>query len=139
MQIVAKPKRGQEALSDLVQKHCLKLHVACSVPQYRDEIPQIGKLLETNEEVKIEWWIRTYTGTWRALTKRNGRSTEPWTETLPKSCMLYQVSLTEYYSKIPKAEQEKLRKTYLPLLDDSDDYVPVMLLFSDGAYIIPVS
>ena len=70
--------------------------------------------------------------------KRKGRSTEPWTETLPKSCMLYQVCLTKY-SKIPKAEQEKLHKMYLPLLADNDDYVPVMLLFSDSAYIIPVS
>ena len=128
MQIVAKPKRGQEALvpentpgpatrPDITPGSM----VACFVRQYRDEIPQIGKLLETNEnEVKLEWWIGSYTGTWRALTKRKGRSTEPWTETLPKSCMLYQVSLTKY-SKIPKAEQEKLRKTYLPLLADNDD------------------
>ena len=114
MQIVAKPKRGQESLPEDTPDSGPAMPceitpgsmVACFVPQYRDEIPQIGKLLETSDnEVTIEWWIGTYCGTWRALTKRKGRSTEPWTETLPKSCMLYQVSFTKY-SKIPKAEMQ---------------------------------
>ena len=75
MQIVAKPKRGQETLSDnapaILPEITPGSMVACFVPQYRDEIPQIGKLLETNDkEVRIEWWIGTYTGTWRALRER---------------------------------------------------------------------
>ena len=75
MQIVAKPKCGQETLPDNTQATLPEIAtgsmVACFVPQYRDEIPQIGKLLETNDkEVKIEWWIGTYTGTWRALRER---------------------------------------------------------------------
>ena len=90
--------------------------VACFVAEYRDEIPQIGKVQEVNSsEVVVEWWSGTYTGKWRALTKRVGRASEPWLEAVPKSAVLFSVSLTKGL-KLSKATQDELKKAYDPLL-----------------------
>lgn len=92
--------------------------VACFIPDYRDEIPQIGKLVAvSSSDVVIEWWSGTYTSTWRALTKRVGRSSEPWTERVSKSSVLFEISLTRGL-KLSKQTQEKLHKAYDPLLAD---------------------
>ena len=95
--------------------------VACFIPKYRDEIPQIGKVLEENDsEVTIEWWVGTYRGKWRALTRKNGRSTERWTEVIPRSCVLYAVSLSKA-AKLSDMDREKLSKTYEALLAEITD------------------
>ena len=88
--------------------------VACFIEEYRDEIPQIGKVVEVHDsdsEVKIEWWIGTYTGTWRALTKKDGRKTVLWTESVPTASIISEVSFTKS-SKLPKAIKEQLQKAY---------------------------
>lgn len=95
--------------------------VACFVAEYRDEIPQIGKVQEVKDnEVVVEWWSGTYTGKWKALTKRVGRSSEPWSETLPISSVLFKVSLTKGL-KLSKATQEELQRAYDPLLAEFVD------------------
>ena len=78
-------------------------------------------MLEVNDsDLVLQWWTGTYTGIWRALTKRKGRTSEPWKETVSKSCILHQVSFTQG-SKLPKSTQEKLHKVYDPLLAEIVD------------------
>lgn len=94
MQITAKPKRGQK----VVAQTCSPISpanispgmmVACFVADYRDEIPQIGEVLEVNnEDVLLHWWDGSYSGSWKALVKRSA----PWTETVTKSSVLFEVS-----------------------------------------------
>lgn len=88
LQITAKSTRAQKALctsksSSTSSPECdisCGSMVACFVAEYRDEIPQIGKVQQVTEsEVVVEWWSGTYTGKWKALTKRVGkRQHSPW-------------------------------------------------------------
>lgn len=131
MQVTAKPKRGQHLVA---QGHSSSQAiparniapgkmVACFVKEYRDEIPQIAEVLEISDDsddIVIHWWDGTYSGSWRALVKRQGRASVPWTEVLKKSNVLFEVSLTKGF-KLPKATQEILRKAYDPLLAELDD------------------
>jgi hypothetical protein len=92
--------------------------VALFVIGYSDEIPQIGEVLEVNnEDILLHWWDGTYSGSWRALVKRQGRPSAPWTELVKKSNVLFEVSLTKSL-KLSKATQERLHKAYEPLLAD---------------------
>ena len=78
-------------------------------------------MLEVNDsDLVLQWWTGTYTGIWRALTKRKGRISEPWKEMVSKSCILHQVSFTQG-SKLPKSTQDKLHKAYDPLLAEIVD------------------
>lgn len=116
MQITAKPKRGQEVTPAQKPKISSGMMVACFVVEYRDEIPQIGNILEvTDDQVKLQWWTGTYSGTWTALTRKEGRKSVPWTEIVPLSSILFEVSLTRS-SKLSKKIKQKLEKAYQPLL-----------------------
>ena len=95
--------------------------VALFVESYSDEIPQIGEVLEVNEEdILLHWWDGTYSGSWKALAKRQGRASVPWMELVKRSNVLFEVSLTKSL-KLPKATQEKLHKAYEPLLAELND------------------
>jgi len=60
-----------------------------------DEEPVIGAVKEVTEDhFKIHYWIGTYRGRWSPLNPP--RSIEPWTQILPKECIiLHSFELTE--------------------------------------------
>ena len=126
MQITAKPKRGQKVIAQPCNpagpaEISPGMMVACFVADYCDEIPQIGEVLEVNNEnIQLHWWDGTYSGSWKALTKKQGRASVPWTEMVTKSSVLFEVSLTKGL-KLSKATQEKLHKAYEPLLMEIAD------------------
>lgn len=124
MQITAKPKQGQKVVGQPsvvagpapVDNISPGVMVACFVPKYRDEIPQIGEVLEVNNEsILLHWWDGTYSGHWKALSMRQGRTSAPWTESVSRSSILCELSLTKSL-KLSKTTQEKLHKVYEPLL-----------------------
>ena len=52
--------------------------IAVYLPQYRDELPTIGKVVSFNEEgakVEVEWYVGSYTGVWRVVLSVKG---EQW-------------------------------------------------------------
>lgn len=64
-------KKGEQ---DVISAECNSL-VATLIPDYRDEIPQIGRVLEVEgASVTIEWLQGTYFSIWRICEKRKGRS-----------------------------------------------------------------
>ena len=94
--------------------------MALFIESYSDEIPQIGEVLEVNnEDILLHWWDGTY-WLWKALAKRRGCASVPWTELVERSNVLFEVSLTKSL-ELPKATQEKLHKAYEPLLAELND------------------
>lgn len=90
--------------------------VATFVPEYRDEIPQIGRVLTVEEEVvTIEWLQGTYSSLWKVCKRREGRNVVPWVEDIPKTAIISKVELTKG-QRLPGAVKTKLKSLYANLL-----------------------
>ena len=88
--------------------------IAIYLPQYRDELPTIGEVVNIDEEgakVEVEWYVGSYTGVWRVCTQRKGRATVPWRETIPKESIHFPVNFTKSH-RLLKSFIIKLKETY---------------------------
>ena len=81
-----------------------------------DEEPIIGMVKELHEEkFTIHYWKGSYQGKWSPLNKP--RSREPWTQELPKQCILmHSFELTEA-RKLQHTTKTFLRQKYAALKD----------------------
>ena len=81
-----------------------------------DEEPVIGVVKEVTEEhFKIHYWKGTYRGRWSPLNKP--RSREPWTQMLPKECIIiHSFELTEA-KKLQATTRRHLMEKYTSLKD----------------------
>jgi hypothetical protein len=74
--------------------------VAVYLPQYRDELPLIGKITHTDTirgEMVLHWFVGTYRGPWRPCKRREGRKYVDWVETVPLASVLFTVSLSKAF------------------------------------------
>ena len=85
--------------------------VACYVPRYCDEEPQIGSVVSVSDEVVVEWMTGTYNEPWTVCRiKEKGRYI-PWKETLHKSMILFPIELSPS-SRISFLLKKELQYTY---------------------------
>ena len=88
--------------------------VACYVPSYADEEPQIGSILSISDgldEVLIEWMSGTYSEPWTVCKKKEGRSYTTWKENISTSMVLFPIQLSQS-RRISGALKTKLQCTY---------------------------
>ena len=85
-----------------------------------EEEPVIGVIKEvTEEQFTIHYWKGTYRGRWCPLNKP--RSREPWTQVLPKECIImHSFELTEA-KKLQPTTKNFLRNKYATLKSVADD------------------
>lgn len=98
-----------------------RFHVTCGslvalfVDKYKDEIPQIAKIVSepSNESdvVEVEWLVGTYSSTFKPCKKREGRSYVPWRETVPYTSILFPVELTKG-CRLSQSLKTKLMEAY---------------------------
>ena len=92
--------------------------VATYISDYRDEIPQIGKIVNVEglpNSITIEWLQGTYSSIWKVCKKREGRALVPWVEEIPKTAIISSVKLTKG-QRLPGSVRDKLKSLYAPLL-----------------------
>lgn len=71
--------------------------VACYLPSYEDEEPQIGSILSIlgeADEVLIEWMSGTYNEAWTVCRKRGKECYTTWKEHIPISMVLFPIQLS---------------------------------------------
>ena len=86
--------------------------VAVFLPQYKDELPTIGKVVSCDENsAEVEWYVGSYSGVWRVCKKRSGRTTVPWRETIPKESILFPINFTKSL-RLSKSCADKLKQAY---------------------------
>ena len=94
--------------------------VACYVPDYDDEEPQIGAILSiTNEteEVLIEWMTGTYSEPWSICKKKGKDGYSTWKELIPLSMVLFPIELSAS-RRIHTTLKKKLQDAYAQIRGD---------------------
>ena len=96
------------------------MFVACYLPKYKNEIPQIGKVVDISstspEAVDIEWLVGTFSSTWKILKQRQGGEYAPWRERIQRSdIILFPIQLTNGY-RLQKKTVTELKTAYSLLL-----------------------
>lgn len=90
-------KEGPKASNQMqVQLRC-GIQVACFVPDYEEEEPQIGTVTATpvgSENVEIEWMMGSYSEPWTVCKKREKGKYVTWKEKIPLSSILFPIELT---------------------------------------------
>ena len=89
--------------------------VAVTHPYWSNE-PLIGEVLEVTEDVKIQWWMGTYSSKWKPEKIREGRNMVLHTERLQKN----QILLTFKWTKkdkmtLPAKVKGELKSLYANL------------------------
>ena len=88
--------------------------VACYMPKYADEEPQLGKLVaveNNSNSVLIEWMTGTYSEPWIIYKYRSGGSYKTWRDTIPTSSILFPIELTAS-NRIMSALKLRLQEAY---------------------------
>ena len=73
------------------------MQVACFVPNYKEEEPQIGTITAIpvgSKNVEIEWMVGTYSEPWTVYKTRERGKYVTWKEMIPLSSVLFPVELT---------------------------------------------
>ena len=85
--------------------------VAVYCPKYV-ELPQIGRVLSVDDSnVEVEWWLGTYSGTWRVWKTREAQKYTIVTEILPRVAVLTGLEFTKA-KRLPTAMAHKLKDLY---------------------------
>ena len=91
------------------------MHVACFIPKYKDEEPQIGKIIsfpnDQSTDIEVEWMVGTYTECWVVWRKRQGKGYITWKETVPVDAILFPITLNEN-GRLNKTLVQKLKNAY---------------------------
>ena len=82
--------------------------VACFLPQYIDEEPQIGRVVTLADELEIEWMRGTYFEPWVLYKTRRGTT---WREQIPLGAVLFPVELSAN-GRISKRLKVQLKRAY---------------------------
>lgn len=71
--------------------------VACFIPRYSDEEPQLGKVINIgdDENVEVEWMIGSYAEPWRIWKEKKGKEYVTWKDIIPKDAILFPVALSK--------------------------------------------
>ena len=86
--------------------------VAVYLPQYRDELPIIEKVVSfDSENAEVEWYVGSYSGVWKVCKRRQGRELVPWRETIPQECILFPVNFTKSF-RLRKCTVDQLKEAY---------------------------
>lgn len=89
--------------------------IACFLPKYSDEEPQLGRVLKVNEgenhNLEIEWLVGSYSETWRVWKQKKGREYVTWKEVIPNHAVLFPVTLTRA-ERLPSSLISKLKCAY---------------------------
>lgn len=86
--------------------------VAVYLPQYRDELTTIGKVVSCDEKsAVVEWYVGSYSGVWRVCKKCSGSSKVLWRETIPKESILFPINFTKSL-RLSKSCVDKLKQAY---------------------------
>ena len=89
--------------------------LACYLPRYIDEEPQIGKVvsIESNDEshIEVDWMTGTYSEPWVVCKRSAGRTCTMWREKIPLNSILFPIELTTT-CRISRALKKKLLKAY---------------------------
>ena len=67
--------------------------VACYVPEYSDEEPQLGKIVnvQNDRSFEVEWMVGTYSEPLRIWRERKGQDYITWKETIAKESILFPI------------------------------------------------
>lgn len=88
--------------------------VACYVPSYSDEEPQIAivrALPDENDEVLVDWMGGSYSSTWDVCKVKEGKDYVNWQEKIKRDNILFNIELTRS-NRISSALKGKLKKAY---------------------------
>jgi len=112
-------QRASEEGGSAVPLQCGMI-VACFLPKYKDEIPQIGKVIDictaSPEHIEIEWQTGSFSSSWKVCKLREGRRCVPWTESIQqKDIIYYPIELTNS-CKLRKKTVTELQLAYSSLL-----------------------
>ena len=82
--------------------------VACYLEKYKDEEPQIGKILQIKTEtVIVNWMSGSYSDYWYPCKVQR----QPWTEEIPTSSIICEVTLSRA-SRLLEPMKRKLKHMY---------------------------
>ena len=92
-------KEGPKASNQMQLQLRCGMQVACFVPNYEEEEPQIGILTAIpvgSENVEIEWMVglHVYSEPWTVYKRRERGKYMTWKEMIPLSSILYPIELT---------------------------------------------
>ena len=92
------------------------MFVACYLPKCKDEIPQIGKVVDISntslEAVEIEWLVGTFSSTLTILKQRQGGEYAPWREWIQRrDIILFPIQLINGY-RLQKKTVTELKTPY---------------------------
>lgn len=88
--------------------------VACYLPEYEDEEPQIGTIIDipvASESVEVEWMAGAYSEPWTVCKKREKGRYVTWKQTIPLSSILFPIELTRS-CRLNTAFVRKLKHAY---------------------------
>ena len=90
--------------------------VACFLSKYKDEIPQIGKVVNissvTPESIEIEWLLGSFSSTWQVCQQRQNGEIVPWRESVEQTDIIYfPIQLTNSY-RLRKKTIVELKEAY---------------------------
>ena len=106
--------RGDQASAGSTSSYSIGTTVAMYLPQYRDELPLIGKVVSVNviaDQVTVHWYVGTYSGIWKPCRRRDGRNYVDWEEAITIVAVLCTVNLTKSF-KLPKSTVLELKEAY---------------------------
>ena len=90
--------------------------LACFLPQYNDEEPQLGRVLTVDGEGKncnyeIEWLVGSYSEFWSVWKQKKGKEYVTWKEVIPNHTVLCPVTLTRA-ERLSSSTVSKLKHLY---------------------------
>lgn len=87
--------------------------VACFIPRYSDEEPQLGKVISIREEenVEVEWMVGSYSEPWRIWKEKKEKEYVTWKDIVPKDTVLFPVSLSKT-NRLLSSDIAKLKTVY---------------------------
>jgi len=106
-------KSTTKSVQSSLQLAC-DMFVACYMEKYKEEEPQIGKIVavhEASQKLDVEWMTGAYDDKWSVCKRMVGRRKVPWVETIHRSSVLFPVEFT-FYMRLKKEFITKLKETY---------------------------
>ena len=86
--------------------------MAVYLEKYKDEESTIGHVVGGDvDNIKVEWWTRWYSTTWKGCKRRIGRTSVPWTETIPATSILQKFQFTKS-NRLKQNTVEELKQKY---------------------------
>jgi len=106
-------KSTTKSVQSSLQLAC-DMFVACDMEKYKEEEPQIGKIVavhEASQKLDVEWMTGAYDDKWSVCKKTVGRRKVPWVEIIHSSSVLFPVEFT-FHMQLKKDFITKLKEAY---------------------------